>query len=209
MRTAVIYNLRFPGQYYDAETGLNQNYLRDYDPLTGRYVESDPVGLAAGINTYNYTLQNPLWYVDPLGLDVEICSRPADLPFPLSLFNHYWVKTGTYESGMGGPQGNVPAQNGQSDLPYTQTQTVDHTGQSKASNAQCQVLHNVDEDCVNKAIQPGVPTGRWHPFNQCQSFAWSAVTKCRKGPEIPPKAVQPQMSPVDATVQSVLPKQPK
>jgi len=62
------------------------NYFRDYDPATGRYVESDLVGLAAGINTYSYTVNNPLWYVDPLGLDVEICSRPADLPFPLNLF---------------------------------------------------------------------------------------------------------------------------
>ena len=38
----VSYNLRFPGQYYRAETGLNQNYFRDYDPLIGRYIESDP-----------------------------------------------------------------------------------------------------------------------------------------------------------------------
>ena len=39
------YNLRFPGQYYDAETGLNQNWNRDYDPVVGRYVEADPIGL--------------------------------------------------------------------------------------------------------------------------------------------------------------------
>jgi RHS repeat-associated protein len=58
------YNLRFPGQYFDAESGLSYNYLRDYDPATGRYIESDPVGLAAGVNTYGYTLQNPLWYID-------------------------------------------------------------------------------------------------------------------------------------------------
>jgi len=42
--------LRFPGQYYDAETGLNQNWNRDYDPLTGKYVESDPIGLQGRIN---------------------------------------------------------------------------------------------------------------------------------------------------------------
>ena len=42
------YNLRFPGQLYMSETGLNQNYFRDYDPATGRFSESDPVGLAGG-----------------------------------------------------------------------------------------------------------------------------------------------------------------
>jgi RHS repeat-associated protein len=49
-----VYNLRFPGQYYDAETGLSQNWNRDYDPVVGRYLESDPIGLAAGVDTYTY-----------------------------------------------------------------------------------------------------------------------------------------------------------
>ncbi|MHB8425415.1 MAG: RHS repeat-associated core domain-containing protein [Gammaproteobacteria bacterium] len=63
------YNLRFPGQYYAAETGLNYNYFRDYDPAIGRYIESDPAGLAGGINTYTYVSNNPLRYRDPLGLN--------------------------------------------------------------------------------------------------------------------------------------------
>jgi RHS repeat-associated protein len=59
--------LRFPGQYYDKETNLHYNYFRDYDPQTGRYIESDPVGLNAGINTYTYVDSNPLRYFDPIG----------------------------------------------------------------------------------------------------------------------------------------------
>jgi len=61
---AFAFNRRFPGQIFDGQTGLHQNGNRDYDPATGGYVESDPIGMNGGINTYAYVDQNPLAFDD-------------------------------------------------------------------------------------------------------------------------------------------------
>jgi len=62
-------NLRFPGQYFDRETGLHYNYFRDFDPNIGRYVQGDPIGLKGGLNLYQYALSNPITFWDSLGLE--------------------------------------------------------------------------------------------------------------------------------------------
>ena len=68
----IQFNLRFAGQYYDVESGFHYNYHRYYDPQTGRYITSDPIGLAGGINTYGYALANPLLHSDFFGLDINL-----------------------------------------------------------------------------------------------------------------------------------------
>ncbi|WP_363799097.1 RHS repeat-associated core domain-containing protein [Lysobacter firmicutimachus] len=65
--TAFVFDLRFPGQRFDAATGLNYNYFRDYEPGLGRYVQSDPIGLKGGHGTYTYSASSPLRFVDPTG----------------------------------------------------------------------------------------------------------------------------------------------
>ena len=173
--TTFNYNLRFPGQYYDKETGLHQNYFRDYNPKIGKYVESDPIGLAGGINTYAYARENPILWTDSLGLDVSICSQSAFGWMPV---DHQWIKTDTVEAGMGPVKSNCgDAGNALGDLPGDPVQVCDHSGRSKQEGATCKKVEGrIDETAVNEELTIGRKLGGWGPTNQCQSFVKQVIS---------------------------------
>jgi RHS repeat-associated protein len=103
-----VYNLRFPGQYYMAETGLNQNSFRDYDPQIGRYIESDLIGLDGGINTYAYAAANPVSHYDPMGL-FRPPITPAEAAVTLDWIAATAIGTWIYNSNADSIQSGIDA----------------------------------------------------------------------------------------------------
>ena len=81
------FNLRFPGQQYDVAAEFNYNYMRNYSPEVGRYLESDPIGLKGGVSTFAYVSGKPTIYTDRSGLAANV---------DLLLVKHFWGRSGTY-----------------------------------------------------------------------------------------------------------------
>ena len=94
--TTVECPLRFPGQYHDAETGLNYNYFRYYDPRAGHYLSADPLGLVPAPNDHAY-VANPLRAADPLGLDPQDSVQDSPSDNNITTVYRYGDRTNPYE----------------------------------------------------------------------------------------------------------------
>jgi RHS repeat-associated protein len=171
------FNKRFSDQYYDVETGLNYNINRDYDPNTGRYVESDPIGLAGGINTYTYANQNPVSYADPLGLATYMCTRNlSHIPFSIGPLFHQYIcvpdgKGGQTCGGLG-PTGSM----------FDSPGMIEY--EKSTSKSSCEKSAD-DNACIEKCIQdefkkspPNYSVDLSHGEN-CQTWAYNKVTSCQ------------------------------
>ncbi|MBA3581609.1 MAG: RHS domain-containing protein [Gammaproteobacteria bacterium] len=171
----VTQNLRFPGQYFDSETNLHYNHFRDYDPSIGRYIESDPIGLRGGVNTYGYALQNPGRYKDIFGLETYQCTRPLNvLPISIGLLHHQYICVGNekegYTCGGLGPTGDINGSPGQIEP-------------DKYKPDNCKKTQDKDdciESCIKKKLSEPPPYYdiRLNNGANCQTYAPNTETEC-------------------------------
>ncbi len=197
---AVSLNLRFPGQGFQAETGLHYNWHRSYDPTLGRYTEPDPLGFVDDPSVHGYADHSPQIFVDPDGQKVEVCCKSIDIDWAPPFVSHCWLKTDTKEAEMVG-QCPDPG-NRSSDKPFIQTKIIDHTGLNRDKRNSCTTSIKIDEDCVNKELVIGKPTGETvqRLVADYQKRAVDPAVFCRWSQDAtvePPKAKPPVIDPSD------------
>jgi len=197
-------NIRFPGQYHDAESGLNYNYFRDYNPAIGRYVEADPIGLDGGINPFVYVQNSPVNLVDPFGLGgcyVGYPGYPITMPgtntkVPLthagvlsydSEGHTRYYEYGRYNSDFGNVRRRpVPdLQIGPDGQPIPESWAKLQDALNKIGNgtkAKTSCNDKVDADKINSFAEQRMKDPKrspysWNPFNfnTCTTFAGDAL----------------------------------
>jgi RHS repeat-associated protein len=173
----------YTGREWEPELGLFYYRARYYDPDAGRFLSRDPIGFAGrDPNLFGYAFSDPVNLTDPMGLEVQVCCRPAEVAG--GLVDHCWIRTDSVEAGMGPAGGGVPGN--QSDSPYvTQTQVNDHSSERGRPNVSCYSVPDISETCVDDNLRIGTPLGRWTLTNQCRSFVGNVLNRCSIDP-LPP-----------------------
>jgi len=181
---------QFTGREFDSETGIYEYRMRYYDQNVGRFISEDPIRFQGGIDFFAYTLNNPVNWIDPFGLEVQECRRPLkNIPFNNHLPPHtflYSTETGT---GYGlGPKNNwwnfSAAESGQpvpgkieNDYPYDSSGKLKPNYQcGKVSDNQC------FEDCVNQKSRDATKNPPSYQFGayQCDTWANDIERQCRQ-----------------------------
>ena len=178
-------SLRLPGQYADLETGLHQNWWRDYDPTLGRYIQADPIGLAGGSNLYGYANADPLRFTDPDGRVAGILVGPivrAGIGRAAGQAIASALRNGLGEAG-GSVAGCLLV-----GICTNEMSTPDDPGQEAADEAepeQCKEGDNEDQ-CYHNYENVDIPMCRRLKSRSCYESAARRLAACLRGEALPP-----------------------
>lgn len=193
--TASSNSTQFTGRENDG-TGIYYYRARYYDPSLQRFLSEDPwysrywrsseKSLGVGGNLYAYVLDNPINFVDPMGLDVYKCGAPINSDGPLPTvgnfigIQHQWLKTDKLAAGMG-PETEGPLPANPFGVP-TVIRPPDPTSvAASVKNKTCTLQPDVDEACVNKELErPDKSLGKWSLTNNCHTFVNKVLATCNK-----------------------------
>ena len=173
----ITFNPRFPGQYFDAESGLNYNGARDFESGTGRYIESDPIGLMGGLSTFAYVGSHPTRSYDPQGL-FDPTPWPAPAPPPTGVWPRvFQICADANPIVMVIVGSMLPNSTGDCDQPYPPPQ---NNCPADDNDDECKRQEKSDERMCRMATIPG--TG---PRARCWESVKARYYACKNNLPIP------------------------
>ncbi|WP_237384620.1 RHS repeat-associated core domain-containing protein [Xanthomonas campestris] len=196
---AMVLDMRFPGQRFDAASGLNQNYFRDYEAATGRYGQSDPIGLIGGLSTYSYVEATPFTSVDATGLQgVRRLPQPGQGGFPGGYTNpnnpnNYgangqpaYPPNPSAEQILGGILASPMVSSSQSPLGQLINTSIALAGTlcEDDDGDKCEKQAQADEQMCRMATIPGTA-----PRARCWESVQARWGACRSGNPLPPLVI--------------------